>query len=97
MKDFFKKIAAFFTAPKKLSHIFIINSVALCAFVFFLYFGRIRWGYFVAIAIAVIGAIGYEVITYKKKEKSSFEWSDLAADICGVILFNAQVIFYLFK
>lgn len=97
MKDFFKKIAAFFTAPKKLSHIFIINSIAMCVFVFLLYFGRIRLGYFAANIVAVLGALGYEVIAYKHLEKSSFEWSDLWADMMGIILFNAQSIFYMLK
>ena len=95
MKKIWEKIKAFYTSLDKQVHIFIVNSIAMLVFVFFIAF-KLNWlGYALANVVAIVCSVGRELLAFKNPQKYSFEWADIIADAHGLVLANAQMLFYL--
>ena len=99
MKDFFKKIAAFFKAADKQLHILACYAIAMTVFVGllpFIYEGKKVWWCFVLaiVASAAAGALK-EWYDYKHPDKHDFEWQDIVADCLGIVAAIGAILFYL--
>ena len=89
MKNFFKKIIAFFKSADKILH--ILASFSIAALIYILIAASQKW-YWATIIGAVISAIVCIVKEFYDKQnpkKHSFEWLDIVADAIGLVVFIA--------
>lgn len=100
MKEFFKKIMAFFKAADKQLHILAEYAIALTVFVFFAAF-HIYWlawvGFAVALVVAVVAGAWKEWRDYKNPDKGTFEIADIVADALGILAASSVMLFYMFN
>ena len=95
MKDFFKKIAAFFKAADKQLHILASYAIALTVFVFFAAF-KLDWlGFALAIVFSAAAGALKEWYDYKHPDKHDYEWQDIVADVLGIVAAIGAMLFYL--
>lgn len=101
MKDFFKKIAAFFKAADKQLHILASYAIALTVLVGLLPFIHEWfngwWCFSLAIVAAAIAGALKEWYDYKHPNKHDFEWQDIVADVLGIVAAIGAMLFYLLK
>ena len=95
MKDFFKKIAAFFKAADKQLHILASYAIALTVFVFFAAF-KLDWlGFALAIVVSAGAAALKELYDKKHPETHECDWKDVVADCLGIVAAIGAMLFYL--